>query len=144
MGLLQNLLRRILFQQTHLPFIRNAETGIQINRMKIISDHIEAETVDRSNLRSGHQRFLSLKPLVSRILLQTLLQRFPDPFLHLPGRRFGKGRDQQPVHIHRMRLVRDQRHNPLHQHSGLAGTCGRRNQKILLPRIYDLFLVLCP
>ncbi len=144
MSFLQELIHCILLQQTHLALVSNAEAGIQTNCMKIVPDYIETESVNCGDLCSGHQRLLPLDPRIPRILLQALLKRLPDPFLHLPGRRLGKGRDQQPVHIHWTGLVRDHRQDPFHQHSSLAGACGRGYQKVPLPCIYDLFLVVCP
>ncbi len=143
-GLLQKFLHRILFQQTHLSFIRDPEARIQVYGMKIIPDHIEAEAVNRGDLRPGHQRLLSLKPLVPRVFLKSGKKRLPDPLLHLPCRRSRKGGNQQPVHIHRMSLISNQRQDPLHQHRCLAGTCGCRHQKIFPSGIDHLFLIFRP
>ena len=93
--------------------------------MKVIADHIQTESMDRSDLCPMHQRFLSLQPFIMRILLQPLAQCLSNSFLHLPGCCFGECGDQQSIHIHRVLLICDQGDDPFHKHCCLARTgCG--------------------
>ena len=112
--------------------------------MKIISNHIETEAMNRRDLRAVYQCFLPLKPFISRILFQPFRERPADTLPHLPGCRFGKCSDQKSVHIHRMLCIRNQRKNPLYKNCCLAGTGCCRNQQIGISCINDLLLILRP
>ena len=62
---LKHLFCHILFQQFDLALICRAESGIQIDGVKIVPDHIRAESVNRRDLCVVDQRLLSLQMFIS-------------------------------------------------------------------------------
>ena len=137
---LKHLFCHILFQQFDLALICRAESGIQIDGMKIVSDHIRAESVDRRDLRVVDQRLLSLQVFIFRILFQIIFHRFRQSLPHLSGCCPGKCHDQQLVDIDGMIFSGHFPQDSFYQNSSLTGSCRSTDQDISVPQFNDLLL----
>ena len=112
--------------------------------MKIILHHIRTKTVNSGNLGMMYQGALSLQMFVIPVLLQLFLNGSPNTFLHLPGRRSGKGYNQQTVNVYGLVFIRDSLDNTLHQHRCLSAAGRRTDQNVAVSGINDFLLLLCP
>ena len=139
-SLFQNLLCHIRTEQPDFPVLRHPVCRVQIDHLEVILNHIGAETVNGTDLRMMEKRLLTLQMIVVRILPHSFLKRLSDSLPHLPGRRPGKGYDQQLVHIDRVVGIRHQGKNPLHQNRRLSGTGRRAHQEILSSQTNHLLL----
>ena len=142
--LLQKIPQHFLFQHSHFPVVPDPVTGIQINPVKIVLDHIGAEPVDGADSGMMQQSALPLEMFVVRIFQQPLFQCSADALLHLSRGGLGKSDYQQPVNVRGMPGIRHPGEDPLHQHRRLAGTGGSAYQNVSVPKADSLFLFFCP
>ena len=84
--------------------------------------------MDCGNLSAVDPLHLPLQMTVFRCLCQTAAQCLHDFGAQLGGRLFGVCDDQKVIHIAGMHRVADPCQKPLHQHHGLTGTGGSRDQ----------------
>ena len=141
---LKHLFCHILFQQFDLARICRAESGIQIDSVKIVPDHIRAESVNRRDLCVVDQRLLSLQMFIFWILFQIILHSFRQSLPHLSGCCPGKCHDQQLIDIDGMIFSGQFSQDSFYQNSGLTGSCRRTDQDISVPQFNDLLLFRCP
>ncbi len=111
----------VLLQQLHFDRVRQqAEDRIQIDQVEIALDDLQAEGVDRRDVRLRHQRQLldQVQILLLRLrLVDGGLDGARHPFLHFLRGRFGEGHDQQLVDVRPALHFFD---DPLYQHGRLA------------------------
>ena len=105
---------------------------------------IYAKAVYRSNCGVCYKGGLSVKMLVVRVLRESFFYGLSNPLLHFPSRRPCECNHKDPVNIHGMAFVRNERKYPLDKHRGLSASCRRRHQKVASPVLYDSPLAFCP
>ena len=137
---LKHLFCHILFQQFDLALIRCAKSGIQIDSVKVIPDHIRTESVDCRDLCVVDQRLLSLQMFIFRILFQIIFHRFRQSLPHLSGCCPGKCHDQQLVDIDGTIFSGQFSQDSFYQNSSLTGSCRSTDQDISVPQFNDLLL----
>ena len=89
--------------------------------MKMIPDHLQAETVNGSNLRMMDQRHLPLQMNVVGFFLQFSLQRLPNTFPHFCSCRIGKCNHKKPVNVYRLLLIHNSGYDAFYQNGCLSG-----------------------
>ncbi len=133
--LLQEALHHILFQKRAFRVVHLPKSRIQIDLAEIIPEKERAEAVNRRNLRMVKKRLLPLKVPVLRVRLEPLGNRTGNSLPHLSRRRTGEGHNQQAVDVQRVLTLTDHAHDPLHQNRGLAASCRRGHQHVVVPGI---------
>ena len=135
--LLFDLFPDVLLQQLDFNRIgQQAEDRIQIDQIEIALDNLQAESVDRGDVRLRHQR-----KLLDQVQVLLLRLRFVDrgldgarhPLLHFLGGRFGEGHDQQFIDVRSALHFFD---DPLNQNRRFAGAC-RGGDEDVVPGLID-------
>ena len=88
--LLQQLSKHLLAQKLKFPLLSGAKARLYINSVKMILHNRQTEAVNRGNPSIMYQSCLLFQMLIVRTFYQLLLDRPPNPLLHLSGSSFGK------------------------------------------------------
>ena len=133
----ERVLHRLGAQHAAFLLVRDAEGGVEPQRLKVLAQQVAAEPVQRRDARPGERhRLLAHR----RVLKRRAAERLADAQAHLARRRVGKRHHE---HLLDRASLAHERHDPLHEHGGLARARRRaddqavppvRNRVPLLPR----------